>query len=167
MGKAGGTRKIYDTYSSKNLHQNQRLKGHLTMYLSVFPLNLWQENENVKVKMRIHRVKCKTQKMYELFLPLVVSSRKWSLKLLFEDDSNIVDQISTQLKRTVIRIFIFKPKAMKTLPEIWNLWYMLTFVWSLVMRRLYKMSYMASVITTLIGDLKLKKLRICLFISNT
>ena len=29
------------------------------------------------------------------------------------------------------------------------------------------MSYMASVITTLIGDLKLKKLRICLFISNT
>lgn len=48
---------------------------------------------------------------------LLVASRSWSLKLC-GNDSKITDPMSKPPKMTVIRIFIFKPKALKTSPEI-------------------------------------------------
>ena len=55
-----------------------------------------------------------------IFLPLSVASRSWSLKLLenVEVVSKITEPMSKPLKMTVIAILIFRPKALKTSPEI-------------------------------------------------
>lgn len=125
MAKACGTRKFYDTYLSKNLHRNPLLKALLSVYPPVFRihLNILGENEEKKVKRRILWVNNEWQKMDDIFVPLIVAAKSLLLKL-FENDNNITDKISKVLKTTVIRIFVFNPKALITSPEIWNIWYM-------------------------------------------
>lgn len=80
MGKSCDSRKTFDTYLSKNLHRNPRLKALRSVYPPVFriALNLLQENENVKLKRRIffEFLTIKIQKMDDFFLFTVGCSIK-------------------------------------------------------------------------------------------